>query len=160
MSIHIIFGSDTGRTKNIAGKIAAKVGGTAIDVSKAKVADFESPDLLILGAPTYGEGDLQSDWESGLDTMKAADLAGKKVAIFGLGDQESYPDSFVDAIGLLYDQAVAQGAEVVGFTDTKGYSHAASAAERDGKFVGLALDQDNQAAKSEKRIASWISQII
>ena len=62
--------------------------------------------------------------------------------------------------GTLYDAIVAKGAEVVGFTDTKGYEFEVSAAVRDGQFVGLVLDQDNQAGKSEKRIAAWTSQIL
>jgi flavodoxin I len=48
----------------------------------------------------------------------------------------------------------------VGLTDTKGYEFEGSTAVRDGQFVGLVLDQDNQAGKSEKRIASWTSQIL
>ena len=126
----------------------------------AVVADFEACDLLVLGTPTYGAGELQADWEEGIDRLGAASLAGKKVALFGLGDQQSYPDTFVDAIGTLYDTVTGLGAEVVGFTDTKGYEFEASTAVRDDRFVGLVLDQDNQAAKSEKRIASWTSQIL
>lgn len=160
MTVHVIYGSDSGRTKAAAGKIAAKLGGEVIHVSDATTADFENCDLLVLGSPTYGEGDLQADWESGIDVLAEADLAGKKVALFGLGDQNTYPDSFVDAMGTLYDAIVAKGAEVVGFTDTKGYEFEVSAAVRDGQFVGLVLDQDNQAGKSEKRIASWTSQIL
>lgn len=160
MTVHVIYGSDSGRTKAAAGKIAAKLDGKVINISDATAADFEDCDLLVLGSPTYGEGDLQADWETGVDLLAEADLTGKKVALFGLGDQSTYPDSFVDAIGTLYDAVVKKGAEVVGFTDTKGYDFEVSTAVRDGQFVGLVLDQDNQAGKSEKRIASWTSQIL
>ena len=160
MTVHVIYGSDSGHTKTIAGKIAAKLDGKVINVADATTDDFEGCDLLVLGSPTYGEGDLQSDWESGIDVLKDADLSGKKVALFGLGDQTTYPDSFVDAIGILYDAVTEKGAEVVGFTDTKGYEFEISAGMRDGQFVGLVLDQDNQSGKSEKRIAAWTSQIL
>lgn len=160
MTVHVIYGSDSGRTKAAAGKIAAKLNGKVINISDATTADFESCDLLVLGSPTYGEGDLQPDWETGVDLIAEADLTGKKVALFGLGDQNTYPDSFVDALGTLFDAVTERGAEVVGFTDTKGYEFEGSTAVRDGQFVGLVLDQDNQAAKSEKRIASWTSQIL
>lgn len=160
MTVHVIYGSDSGRTKAAAGKIAAKLNAKIINVRDATAADFEGCDLLVLGSPTYGEGDLQTDWETGVDVLAEADLTGKKVALFGLGDQNTYPDSFVDAIGTLYDAVAGKGAEVVGFTDTKGYEFEGSTAVRDGQFVGLVLDQDNQAAKSEKRIASWTSQIL
>lgn len=160
MTVHVIYGSDSGRTRAAAGKIAAKLDAKVINISDATAADFEGCDLLVLGSPTYGEGDLQADWESGVDVLGEADLSGKRVALFGLGDQSTYPDSFADAMGTLYDAVVGKGAEVVGFTDTKGYEFEASTAVRDGQFVGLVLDQDNQAGKSEKRIAAWTSQIL
>ncbi|MFD2182954.1 flavodoxin FldA [Rhodoplanes azumiensis] len=161
MSVNVIFGSDAGATKAVAARIAKRVQGKAIDVAKATTADFESCSLLILGSPTYGAGDLQTDWEfGGLDKLAAANIAGKTVALFGTGDQASYPDSFVDAMGLLYDQVIAKGAVVVGFTETAGYDYTASKAERDGKFVGLALDEDGESSKSDKRITAWISQLL
>lgn len=161
MSVNVIFGSDAGATRGVASRIAKRVQGKAIDIATATQADFETCSLLILGSPTYGAGDLQTDWElGGLDKLGAANLAGKKVALFGTGDQVGYPDSFVDAMGLLYDQVVAKGAVVVGFTDTAGYDYTASKAERDGRFVGLALDEDGESSKTEKRITAWISQLL
>lgn len=160
MIINVIYGSDGGATKGLASRIAKKAQGKAIDIKDAKVADFESCDLLILGSPTYGAGDLQTDWEANVDTMKSANLAGKKIALFGTGDQETYPDSFVDAMGILYDMAVEQGGEVIGFTDTAGYSYTGSAAERDGQFVGLAIDPDTQSSKTEKRVTEWIAKLV
>ncbi|WP_085314601.1 flavodoxin FldA [Derxia lacustris] len=159
MSVTIVYGSDGGCTKKLANKIASKTNGKAIDIKKAQATDFENASLLILGCPTYGDGDLQTDWQDHIGTLEEADLDGRKVALFGTGDQMNYPDSFVDAIGILYDLVTEKGAKVVGFTDTKGYDFTGSAALRDGRFVGLALDEDNQAGKSEKRIAEWLAQI-
>jgi flavodoxin I len=160
MVVTVIYGSDGGATEALAGRIAAKAGGRRLNIKAAKVADFESCDLLILGSPTYGLGDLQCDWEDNLGTLKSANLARKRVALFGTGDQMSYPDTFADALGLLYDHVSGQGALVVGGTDIAGYDFQASAAVRDGRFVGLVLDQDTQPSKSEGRIAAWISQLI
>ncbi|BBF94023.1 flavodoxin FldA [Blastochloris tepida] len=159
MSVNVIFGSDGGATKAVAARIAKHIQGRAIDIKTASVADFENCSLLILGAPTYGAGDLQADWESNIGKLTGAKLAGRKVALFGTGDQAGYPDSFVDAMGILYDYVVEQGAVVVGFTETAGYDYTASKAERDGRFVGLALDQDGQSSKTEKRITEWISRL-
>jgi flavodoxin I len=55
---------------------------------------------------------------------------------------------------------VEQGAVVVGFTETDGYSFKKSTAVRDGKFVGLVLDQDGQASMTDGRITSWISNLV
>ncbi|MBR9973256.1 flavodoxin FldA [Magnetospirillum sulfuroxidans] len=159
MSVTVIFGSDQGCTRGIANRIAKKLNGKSLDIKKATAEDLEACHLLILGCPTYGFGDLQSDWEDRIDILDDVDLAGKKVALFGTGDQVNYPDSFIDAVGILYDRVTAKGAQVVGFTETAGYDFTGSAALRDGRFVGLALDEDNQSGKTEGRIGAWISQL-
>lgn len=115
--------------------------------------------MLILGCPTYGFGDLHTDWEDNLSALEGANLENKTVALFGTGDQILYPDTFIDAVGILYDHVVAKGARVVGFTDTVGYDFSSSAALRDGRFVGLALDEDNQSSRTEGRIIAWIGQL-
>lgn len=160
MNVKVIYGSDAGCTRAVASRIAKKINATALNITKASSEDMESADLLILGCPTYGLGDLQCDWEDRLNVLESADLSRSKVAIFGTGDQISYPDSFVDAIGILYDIVVNKGATVVGFTDPKGYDFSNSAALRDGQFVGLALDEDNQSSKTEGRITEWIAQLM
>jgi flavodoxin I len=91
--------------------------------------------------------------------LEEANLSGKRIAIFGLGDQVNYPASFVDAIGILYDIVIAKGATVVGFMDPTGFDFTESKALRDGRFVGLALDEDNQASKSDARIGAWLTQL-
>lgn len=159
MSVTVVYGSDSGATKSVASRIAKKLNGKVVNVANAKPQDFEACDLLILGVPTYGMGELQCDWEDKIDVLKSANISNKKVALFGLGDQVGYPDSFLDAMGMLYDQVVEQGATVVGFTDTAGFTFAASMAEMDGKFVGLAIDEDTQSGQTGKRIESWISQL-
>lgn len=159
MTVTVIFGSDQGCTRTIAGRIAKKLNGKSLDIKKASTADLEDASLLILGCPTYGFGDLQTDWEDHIATLDDAELSGKTVALFGTGDQVNYPDSFIDAVGILYDRVTAKGARVVGFTATDGYDFTGSAALRDGQFVGLALDEDNQSGKTEGRINAWISQL-
>lgn len=157
MRINVIYASDTGCTNKAADMIAARLSGArAIDVTKATMADFENCDLLVLGSPTYGLGEVQDDWGRGLGLIEQAGLAGRKVALFGTGDQMSYSDTFVDAVGILYDAVTARGADVVGFTSTDGYSYENSKADRNGRFVGLVLDYDNQADKSDARIDAWV----
>lgn len=159
MSVTIIFGSDGGCTRSIAKKIAAKTSGKAIDITDAEPSDMENCSLLILGCPTYADGELQNDWNDNLAKLKDAQLADKRVAIFGTGDQVSFPDSFVDAIGILHDIVANKGADVIGYTDPGGYDFNKSAALRDGKFVGLALDEDNQSSETEARVTAWLSQL-
>lgn len=159
MKVTVIYGSDNGNTRAAATEVATRLGGETIDVASAKTKDFEQCDLLILGTATYGFGDLQNDWEAKLNEFKAAQLAGKKVALFGLGDQASYTDTFVDGMGHLYDAAKEAGAIVVGATAIDGYDFTESHAVREGKFVGLALDEDNQPGETAGRIAAWVAQL-
>ncbi|HVI51550.1 MAG TPA: flavodoxin FldA [Candidatus Sulfotelmatobacter sp.] len=161
MKVNLIYGTDNGNTRSIAKKIAKRLPeAEVIHISKAKPDDFETCDLLILGSPTYGFGELSDDWITGIALLSAANLNGKTVALFGTGDQLNYPDTFADAMGILYEKAVERGANVVGHTETGGYDFDKSTAIRDGHFVGLVLDQDNQANKTEERIESWLGKLL
>lgn len=160
MSVNVIRGSDGGATRGAASRIAERAQGRTIDIEDATRADFESCALLILGSPTYSNGDLQADWEAHLGKLRGANLAGRRVALFGTGDQEAYPESFVDPVGILYDIVVERGATVVGATETDGCSHIASLAERDGRFVGPALDPDTRSSRTNPRIEAWIAGLI
>lgn len=88
-----------------------------------------------------------------------ADLSGKKVALFGLGDSAGYSGNFCDSVGELYDCFTARGATVVGFTDQDGYDHYDSKAIRDDKFCGLMCDEQNQMDQSEDRATAWVEQL-
>ncbi|NMG60515.1 flavodoxin FldA, partial [Geitlerinema sp. P-1104] len=51
------------------------------------------------------------------------------------------------------------GGATVGYWPTDGYEFEESKAVRDGKFVGLALDEDNQSEMTEERVQAWTSQL-
>ncbi|MBI2277222.1 MAG: flavodoxin [Dechloromonas sp.] len=168
--IGIFFGTDTGRTRLLAKQIAKKLGDAAaapVNIGRTTLADFLACDALILGSPTLGDGELpglstglsQPSWEEFLPQLAEADLAGKVVAIFGLGDQKKYPDEFVDAIGLIHDALAARGARLVGRWPIAGYEFAASQAVDGEHFLGLAIDQINQPALTEQRVDAWLAQI-
>jgi flavodoxin I len=87
------------------------------------------------------------------------DLSNKTIALFGLGDQESYSDEFCSAMGIIYEQIVKSGAKIVGFTSTEGYYHDGSKAQINDKFVGLVIDEDNQSDLTDERIKIWVNEI-
>ena len=91
--------------------------------------------------------------------MKQLNLKGKKAAFFGTGDQSCYSDTYVDALGILFEAIEETGAEIIGSWSTEGYTHTGSRAVKGGLFVGLALDEDNQPEKSGDRIRKWIAGI-
>ena len=111
--VGIFFGTDTGNTRKVAKKIATQLGETIADkpvnIQKASVDDLLAYDVLILGSPTYGDGELPGltsgaqaeSWEEFLPTLAGTDFSSKTIALFGLGDQAGYADNFVDAIGII-----------------------------------------------------------
>ncbi|QKF91556.1 flavodoxin FldA [Campylobacter sp. CCUG 57310] len=157
--IGIIFGSSMGNTEEAAKFLSENLGlkNELLNVSDCDADKINSFDKLILGTSTWGSGDLQDDWDA--FDFEGLELSGKTVAVFGMGDSESYSDEFCNAMGKLYDHVVKQGGKVVGSVSTDGYSFDSSDSVRDGKFVGLALDADNESDQTEPRILAWIEQI-
>lgn len=168
--VGIFFGTDTGSTRKIAKMIAKSLGDIADkpkNINRCSVSDLEAYECLILGTPTLGEGSLpglsvdcqEESWEEFLPNFEGLDLTGKKVALFGLGDQVNYPNEFVDGLGELYDYVVNCGAEIFGFWPVEGYEFASSNAVDEGEFVGLVIDKDNQSSMTDQRVAGWLEQI-
>ena len=157
----IIDGSTGDNTKTVAKKISAKIADSRlIDVATLKVSELESYDNLILGTSTWGVGDLQDDWEGFLPELKKANLEGKTVALFGLGDSSSYSDTFVDGMGILYEAIQAKGCKIIGMVSTNEYTYDASRADNGAQFVGLALDEDNEYTLTDSRISAWLTDIL
>ncbi len=155
--VGIFYGSTTGTTRDIAEKIAERLSGaTLFDVASASKEDLEKFDFLILGSSTWGVGDLQDDWEIFIDTLGGADLNGKKFSVFGIGDQMGFGDSFLDAMGTIHDKAIEAGAAHVGSWPVDSYDFSGSTAIRDDKFVGLGIDDANQADLTDSRIDEWV----
>ena len=75
----------------------------------------------------------------------------------GLGDADGYPDTFLDAMGIIHDRIKDKGATFVGAWPTDGYNFEASKGVVDGKFLGLAIDEDNQKDLTDKRVADWVA---
>lgn len=162
MKIGIFYGSSTGKTASIARQLAELISTARLyPVAQATRADFESCDLLILGSSSWcDEQDrLQDDWNDAFECLREANLAGKKVALFGIGDQVGYPDAFVDAIRVLHDTARAAGAEVIGKWPDEDYDYNSSAAVEGDFFLGLPLDVTNQPQLTACRLADWVAQI-
>ena len=114
---------------------------------------------MLLGTSTWGNGELQDDWYDACATLKNIDLSGKTVALFGVGDSSSYSCTFCGALGALYEAVKNTGAKIVGQVATDGYTFDGSDGVVDGLFVGLALDEINEADKTDSRIDAWIASL-
>jgi flavodoxin I len=159
--IGIFYGSSTGQTELVAEKLQQMLGvenADLINVDGATKSDLEQYPYLIFGTPTWGVGEMQDDWEDFSEIVEKSDLKEKKVALFGLGDQDTYPDSFADGVGILYDK-IKDKTSVVGKWHKNGYIFSESEAFRDNAFVGLILDQENQADKTTERLEKWVEML-
>lgn len=154
-------GKDNGSTAKVARRIQELLSAetaTVHNVANAAKPDVEKYDFLVLGTAAWGIGEMHSDWERFIDKLVEADLAGKKIALFGLGDQKMYPESFVDGMGSIFCR-LPYKENVIGYTSIRGYNYYYSTAEKEGSFVGLAIDDDTQPESTDKRIKDWVKQI-
>lgn len=161
--IGLFFGTQTGNTETIAEAIQAELGGNSVvdlhDVANAEIDDLKEYEYLIIGCPTWNVGELQSDWDGLYQDLDKIDFTGKKIAYFGVGDQIGYSDNFQDAMGILEEKISSLGGKTFGYWITNDYDFSESRAVRNGKFVGLAIDEDNQSDLTSSRIKSWVAQI-
>jgi flavodoxin I len=158
----IIYSFHTQKSKKVAEKIIDAFGKDKIDAINAEeitTATFEKYDNFILSAPTWFDGELPNYWDEFVPDLEDMDLKKKTFAVFGLGDQKGYPENFCDAIGILVEILEDCGANIIGKTPNEGYDFESSKALRGDEFVGLLLDQENQARQTQKRVENWVAQL-
>ena len=62
-------------------------------------------------------------------------------------------------MGMVADMAESRGCTRIGETSVEGYEFEYSRAARDGKFVGLAIDNENQRHLTDARVVAWVEQL-
>ena len=165
-SVAVVYGSSFGDTaavaRRVADALARRLGHPVpcLDVAGIDLEGLAGVDLLVAGTSTWHGGDLQDDWAAVLPAVAARDWSATLVALFGLGDQLGYADTFVDGLADLAAAFGAGGARRVGAWPRAGYEHAHSRAERDGAFVGLALDVEHQGDRTNGRIERWCDALL
>lgn len=169
MASAIVFGTSTGSTETIAEYLKENLpeveGPFDVETIEGSVKGFfEKYDSLIVGTPTWNTGSDTERSGTGWDEiyyteMEEMNLQGKKVAVFGLGDQSSYAENYADASGELHDVFQALGCVMFGYTSQEGYEHEDSKAIRGDKFCGLLCDEVNQEDLSEERVQNWVAQL-
>ena len=165
--ILLVFGTDTGNTEEVAEKIQEQLSESGqvveiIDVTDCSADRISEADMCIFGIPTWDFGGIQADWEDFKEELEAAELGGKKVALYGLGDQFGYGDFFIDAVGWLHEIIQPMGADIKGYWPVEGYEFTESRALSPCKtyFYGLAVDDDQQFEQTDERVSSWVQQIL
>ena len=164
-NIGLYYGSSTCYTEMAAEKIQRFIGEEHVDLFNIvdhSIVESLYYDFIIMGIPTWDYGELQEDWEEIWDDIGELDYSGKKVALFGLGDQLGYPEWFLDAMGYLHDLLAKKQAKMVGYWPNSGYTFEQSQALTEDKkfFKGLALDEENEFDLTQSRIEKWCTQIL
>ena len=159
----IFYSFNSKKTAKAAEKIIEEFGAdfSIVPVNAEELTEevFLSFNNLVLGVPTWFDGELPNYWDEFVPALEDLDLKGKTVAIFGLGNQVEYPENFGDAVGIMAGILQERGAKLIGSTSTQGYSFDSSKAKLDGKFIGLILDAETQPRLSKERISNWVAEL-
>ncbi|CUA81354.1 flavodoxin [Anoxybacillus suryakundensis] len=112
----MVFTSMTGNTEEMAETIADGVREQGIELDVKEVLDttateLEQYDGILLGAYTWGDGELPDDFLDFYDELDHVDLTGKKAAVFGSCDS-SY-EKYGAAVDILIEKLQERGAEVI-----------------------------------------------
>ncbi|SDJ06685.1 flavodoxin [Alteribacillus bidgolensis] len=112
----IVFASMSGNTEEMADLISESIREegidlTVTDVLEADPSDLEEYDGILLGAYTWGDGDLPDEFFVFYDEMDGLNLTGKKAAVFGSCDS-SYP-AYGAAVDILMKKLQDLGADIV-----------------------------------------------
>jgi len=161
----LMYWPTAGNVEYSANLIAKKYEGIDIkSIKNVTIDDLENHNEYIIGCSTVGSATWDNTnntdlWQNFFALLDKVGISHKTVAIFGLGDQIRWPKHYVDGMAIIYEEVKKRGAKMIGRWPVEGYHHEESEAQEGNEFVGLALDQDQQAELTEERIDKWIKQI-
>ncbi len=163
----LLYWATGGNVEKAAKEIYTELGADKLEMADLASFDysrFDEFDNFIFGIATVGAEiwrDTQGDnyWNDFFVDLENKSFKGKKFAFYGLGNQVLYPEHYVDALGFLKAEVDKRQGTIFGFWPTQGYSYTDSLGEADGKFFGLALDEDFQKDLTSTRIKQWVAQI-
>jgi len=141
----IVYSSLTGNTEEMSEIIERGVKDAGIEVVRkdaydAKAADLLQYDGIIIGAYTWGDGELPDEFLDFYEEMEGLDLSGKKAAVFGSGDT-SYAN-YCGAVDLIEHKLRELGADIV--HESLKFEYNASSEElQQGKTIGYKMAVGN-----------------
>lgn len=159
--VGLFYSFNSVKTRQQANKIKKAFGD---DIEEYNVEEITQEKFMqysnyILAIPTWFDGELPNYWDEFLPAIEENVFDGKTFALFGGGDQKGYPENFVDGLGIMANFIEKRGGKIIGYTSVEGYEFEESKAQRGDKFIGLALDIENQAALTDERIKKWVDNL-
>lgn len=163
----IFYGPTGGATEKVARMVLDELDDIDVDLLPIKdlTAAFINHYEVIflgcstLGAETWNGNHASSDWDRFRPEIDKLDVTNKTFILFGTGNQVSYPNNFVDAMGIIGKKLLAKGADIIGKCDVNGYQFEESEAIVDGQFIGLPIDENNESDMTKERITQWVKAI-
>ncbi len=163
--IGLFYGSNTGNTENVAFQMKEEFDKILPDtvevhnIGRSTPEDILKYEYIIIGIPTWNTGELQDDWDAFMPKFESMDMKSKKVAFFGLGDQNGYGFNFLDAVGIVADKVMERGAQVWGLWPGKSYEFEESKAKVEEYLLGLGIDEVGQTEMTRGRIRAWVKDV-
>ena len=164
MKIAVVWGSTTGNTETAAEKLQEILGeriSVCCNVDDLTAEEMLTYDVVLIGVSTWDIGELQYDWPERVKDMADHDWSKVTFGFFGCGDAYHYEDTFVDAFGIIWETLEPRGAKLIGTWPVDGYEFTDSRSLCNDRkhFLGLPLDDDNEAELTDQRLQSWAEQL-
>lgn len=165
--VGLFYAPKGGSTEEVAHKIAEAIGSDQVDlhfVGSTDIEKIKAYDNIILGTATVDNDAWdgkhpRNNWDVIFPELRDVNFSGKTVALFALGNQVMYSGHFVDSLGQFGEVMLERGANLVGYADPDDYDFEESEGLKDGKFMGLPIDEDTESDKTPERIQAWVEQI-
>lgn len=166
-AIGLFYAPSGGSVHKVAKRIKQKIKGRKVDmlyIRDVKPEDFLNYSNLILVSSTSGKdawnNEGSDEWAAFMPGLQKLRLDGRRVALVGLGNSVLYPNNFVDGLSNLAALVEKRGGILIGKTETDGYTYTMSRSIQDNLFMGLPLDEDNEADQTDARIEKWLSLVL
>ena len=166
-AIGLFYAPSGGSVHKVAKRIKQKIKDRKVDmlyIRDVKPEDFLNYRNIILVSSTSGKdawnNDETDEWAAFMPGLQKLRLDGRRIALVGLGNSVLYPNNFVDGLSNFADLIEEKGGILIGKTETDGYTYTLSRSIQDNLFMGLALDEDNEANQTDARIEKWLSLVL
>ena len=164
----LFYGPKGGNVNRVAEQLGKIIGSDKVEmhaVIDSKAEDVNNYEKIIflasaIGLDQWDMKDVKDDWDQFFPEMDKIDFSNKTVAIVGLGDHIKYPSHFVTSIAALGEKLIERGASLKGLVETDGYTYDdTEALNKEGKFYGLPIDEDNEEEKTTERLTKWVNDL-
>lgn len=166
-AIGLFYAPSGGSVHKVAKRIKQKIKNHKVDmlyIRNIQSQQFLNYRNIILVSSTLGKdawnNDETDEWAAFVPELRKLNLNGRHVALVGLGNHILYPSNFADGLSDWADLIESLGGMLIGKTEADDYIFNMSKAVKDGLFMGLPLDEDNESGKTDSRVDKWLSLIL